>query len=483
MNRRKKLLLIIVAIFTISFAVGCSVPVTTPTVTPSLTHNPPTSTFIPIVKSTETNEPAFSARKILLIYDDDGSRDGTAALLYLLSQPELSIKAITISYGEAHPQVYIQYIGRMLDSLGFQDIPLGAGQDAPLSKGAEFPDWLRQLSDNFWNFPLSNAGKTYPIQNAPELMVTTLRQASEPVTIFMSGTFTTLAQALRIDPSIRDKIAAVYIMGGAVYVPGNITNLIPDSSNKVAEWNIYADPQAAKEVFASGLNMYLVPLDATNKVIFHKEDILQWHNGDEKAKLTAGLYDIMFNEFGFEQAEIFDLGAAVIMSKPETCTFQPLNLEVITDDGITKGQTVVVPNGKPNIQACLNPNAILIMQALNDSFSSTKKTLKIPSVDPIIGTWTGSVLNNGFEMQVSITIEETCQLGQMCGRFNISTVSCSGTLTWVGMDGQLYQFQAGEKTAACGKGIDFLLPQTDGTIMYISRGDYGETKGALQREP
>ena len=483
MNRRKMLLLIIGAICIISFVVGCSVPETTPTVTPSLTHIPPTSTFIPIIASTVTNYPTSPAKKIFLIYDDDGSRDGTAALLYLLSQPEISIEAINISYGEAHPQVYIQYMGRMLDNFGYQDIPLGAGQDAPLARGTAFPDWLRQLSDNFWNFPLPNADKTYLVQNAPALMVATINQASEPVTIFMTGTFTTLAQALRIDPGIRDNIAAVYIMGGAVYVPGNITNLILDSSNKVAEWNIYADPQAAKEVFEAGLDMYLVPLDATNKVFFHKEDILPWHNGDEKANLVADLYDIMFNEYGFEKAEIFDLGAAVIMVKPETCVFQPLHLDVITDDGITLGQTVVVPNSEPNIQACLNPNAVLIMQALNDSFSSTIETLEIPSIDPIIGTWTGSVLNNGFEMQISITIEETCQLGQMCGRFNISTVSCSGTLTWVGMDGELYQFQAGEKTEGCGEGIDYLLPQTDGTIMYISRGDYGETKGILQREP
>ena len=108
---------------------------------------------------------------MLVIYDDDGSWDGTTALLYLLSQPEISVQAIIISYGEAHPKVYIQYIGRMLDDFGIRDIPLGAGQDAPLANGTAFPDWLRQLSDNFWNVPLPNAGKTYPVQYAPELMV------------------------------------------------------------------------------------------------------------------------------------------------------------------------------------------------------------------------------------------------------------------------------------------------------------------------
>jgi pyrimidine-specific ribonucleoside hydrolase len=483
MKRRKMLSLIIGAMSIISFIVGCSAPVTTPTVIPSLTNVPTTSTPIPIAATTVTNEPSSSAKKLSLIYDDDGSRDGTVALLYLLSLPDVSIKAVTISYGEAHPQTYIQYIGRMLDSFGYQDIPLGAGQDAPLAIGTPFPDWLRQLSDNFWDHPLPNADKTYPVQNAPELMIATLNQSSEPLTIFMTGTFTTLAQALCLDPGIQSKIAAVYIMGGAVYVPGNITNLIPDSSNKVAEWNIYADPQAAREVFDAGLDMYLVPLDATNKVISRNEDILAWHIGGEKANLSADLYDIIFNVYGFAETEIFDLGAAVIMVKPETCAFQPLHLDVIVDNGITSGQTIVVPNAEPNIQVCVNPNANLIKQALNDTFSNTPNTLDTPSTDPIIGTWTGSVINGTFEMQMSITIEKTCQLGQMCGRFNIANGSCSGALTWVGMDGALYQFQASEKSAGCGEGIDYLQPQTDGTVMYLSRGDYGETKGELHKEP
>ena len=131
----------------------------------------------------------------------------------------------------------------------------------------------------------------------------------------------------------------------------------------------------------------------------------------------------------------------------------------------------------------LEQNETQVNQNLNESFSSTIKPPEIPSIDPIVGTWTGSALNDGFEMQVSITIEKTCQLGQVCGRFNNQTISCSGTLTWVGMDGELYEFQAGDKTAVCGEGIDYLVPQTDGTVMYISRGDYGETKGILQKEP
>ncbi len=483
MNREKLLPLMIYSVFLLSFLTGCGAPEKSPKETPTLPPVPPTSTSIPTRIPTSTVEPTPSVRNISLIYDDDGSRDGTVALLYLLSEPEVSMKAVNISYGEAHPQVYIQHIGRMLEAVGHQDIPLGAGQDAPVGNGTPFPDWLRQLSDNFWNYQLPNADKTYPVQSAPDLMVYSINQSVEPVTIFMSGTFTSLAQALRLDPGIKENIAAVYIMGGAVYVPGNITNLIPDSSNKVAEWNFISDPQAAEEVFNAGLDMYLVPLDSTNKVMFRQEDILPWHNGDQKAKFSAEVYDIMFNVYGWEQAEIFDLGAAVIMVEPEACDFQPLHLNVITDGGNNLGQTVVIPDLEPNINVCLDPDADLIMRVLNDVFSSTTDTLETPSIDPVIGTWSGAVFNNNFEMQISITIEDSCQLGQICGRFDISTVSCSGTLTWVGMDRELYQFQAGDKTEGCGEGIDYLVPQTDGTVMYISRGDYGETKGTLHKEP
>ncbi|MBN1449784.1 MAG: nucleoside hydrolase [Anaerolineales bacterium] len=342
----RKLLSIIRLVFLMLLVTGCGAPGTTPTGTP---------TSLP--------------KKMLLLYDDDGSRDGMGALLYLLSYPHISIQAINISYGEAHPKLYIQHVGRVLDNLGIDDIPLGAGQDMPLAGGTPFPDWLRQLSDNFWDYPLPNTNKTYTFQDAPQLMVSMINRASEPVTIFVSGPFTNLAQALRLDSAIKNNISAVYFMGGAVDVPGNITGLIPDSNNQVAEWNIIADPQAAKEVFESGLELYMIPLDATNKVMLRQKDIRPWHQGDEKAKMAADLYDIMFDQYGMKAVEIFDLTAAVIMVQPESCNFQSLHLQVITEDGPTLGQTIVFPNTEPNIHACLEPDADRVIQNLNETFS------------------------------------------------------------------------------------------------------------------
>jgi len=343
----------------------CSAPAITPTVADTCTSIPPTSMLIATSVPTETVE----SKKMLLLYDDDGSRDGMAALLYLFSYPDISIQAITISYGEAHPKVYIQHIGCVLDILGISDIPLGTGQDMSLAGGTPFPDWLRQLSDNYWDYPLPKADKIYPFQNAPNLMVSTINKAPEPVTIFVSGPFTNLAQALQLDPAIKGNISAVYFMGGAVYVPGNITNLDRDSNNRVADWNMIADPQAAKEVFESGLELYMVPLDATNKVLFSQEDLVPWRQGDDKANMVVDLFDIMFDTWGLKLAEIFDLTAAVLMVQPESCNFQPLHLDVITDNGPTLGQTIVVPNTEPNIHVCLEPNVEQVKQNLYETFS------------------------------------------------------------------------------------------------------------------
>ncbi len=309
-------------------------------------------------------------KKLWAIYDDDGSPDGTTALLYLLSEPAVELKAVSISYGEAHPATYIQHIGRILDEFGIHDIPLGAGQDAPLAGHNEFPEWIREASDGFWGIPIPNRNKNYPVQDAAELMVSVINQSPEPVTIFISGPCTNLAKALRLDQDIRNNIAAVYIMGGAVNVPGNVHDFYPEDKNTVAEWNIYSDPQAAREVFESGLRIFLVPLDATNQVAVNRQDTRQWRNGGQIADLAADFYDMLLANN--QSMAIWDVMTSVIMVQPGLCGFQPIHLEVITSDGTTSGQTMTGDDSKPVINVCLYPDSEAIKQRLIDSFSQSK---------------------------------------------------------------------------------------------------------------
>ena len=349
----------------------------------------PISTNIQTGTSSESS--SKTAEQIPIIFDDDGSPDGTTALLYILSHPKANLKAATISYGETHPEIYIQHIGRIMDALGMTDIPLGYGQDSPLAGNNGFPEGVRLAGNNFWGLPIPNADKTYPVQTASELMVSVINKSPTPVTIFVSGPATNLAQALQLDPNIKNNIAAVYMMGGAVYVAGNIDDLLADHDNKVAEWNIFGDPQAAKIAFESGIDFNLIPLDATNQVLITKQDISQWRQGEEVAGLAADIYDMVLNNQGGENGKIWDLMTAAIMLNPDLCRFQPLHLQVITQEGNTSGQTAVVLGEAANIYVCLEPDADMIRQTLINVFSrSTNNSISSSNLGPASITATAS---------------------------------------------------------------------------------------------
>ncbi len=352
MTRRLPGLLLIAGILALTLpTTGCSAGRSAaPPVTPGAPRDP--GTVLPV------------------IFDDDGSQDGTAALAFLLSHPGVSVRAITISYGEAHPDVYVQHVARKLDNMGVEGIPLGAGRDAPLAGSNAFPDWLRERSNNFGGLPIPNADQTYPVQDAAELIVATVNASPEPITLFISGAQTNLAEALRRNGDIAANIAAVYIMGGAVYVPGNIQGLTPDSDNEVAEWNVYADPQAAKEVLASELPLYLVPLDATNQVTLNAEDIQRWREGGPTADFAVEIYERALENFGGSNAAVWDLMTAAVMLDPSLCRFASLPLDVITAEGATSGQTVVVEGGTPNVTVCLAPDAGRIKENFRQVFSA-----------------------------------------------------------------------------------------------------------------
>ena len=310
-----------------------------------------------------------STELVPVIFDDDGSPDGTTALMYLLNHPLADLAAVNISYGEAHPEIYIQHIGRQLESFGIVDLPLGYGQDGPLAGENEFPEGVRQASNDFWGQPIPYPEKTYPVQPSPELIVSIINESPLPVTVFVSGPCTNLAQALQLDPGITNNIQAVYIMGGAVYAPGNIQDFYPESENISAEWNIFADSQAAGIVFESGVDIFLVPLDATNQVTISREDTRQWRLGGGAADFAADIYDMLLNNWGADEAAIWDLMTAAIMLKPGLCGFQALHLQVITEAGPTSGQTAVVPGEAANISVCLEPDADGIRQTLIEIFS------------------------------------------------------------------------------------------------------------------
>jgi len=316
---------------------------------------------------------------IHLIWDDDGSPDGIIALLYFLRHPGVKVEAITVSYGQAHTRVFAALLPRMLARLGIGDIPVTVGRDRPLQGDNTFPEPWRIPTDDFWgiNLPVTSVGRGAGLHPLPaaELIVKVLTESDMPMTLFVTGAHTNLAEALRLEPAIREKIAAVHVMGGALYVPGNIAAEWPEIPNQVAEWNLWSDPIAASEVFSAGLPLHLTPLDATDRVTWTREDLEAWlASGSQEGLLAAEILDWMLDhfeaDFKAEGVYLWDLLTAVHTTDPDLCQKEKIHVQVVTQPGDHEGRTVVVPNRPANVVAYLEPQSAAVKSLVTEIFGS-----------------------------------------------------------------------------------------------------------------
>lgn len=292
---------------------------------------------------------------IPIIVDDDGSPDGMIAMLYFLSNPLFDVRAVTISFGEAHPQEFAQHVAKILSAFGRGDIPIGYGNDQPLEGTNAFPEPWREASDRFWDLNVPQGGSISTPILAADLITHVVSESDQLVTIFVSGSHTNLAEALRLDPGISAHIQDVFIMGGSINVAGNIHSDWPDLENETAEWNIWVDPLAAEAVFTSGLSLHLIPLDATRSVTWTRSDISTWDSaGSPEGILAGNILNWMLDNWSANGVYVWDLVAAIQATSREVCTEEEMGLDIVIEPGHNQGQTQVIP-GSNNAAVCLDP--------------------------------------------------------------------------------------------------------------------------------
>ena len=164
-------------------------------------------------------------------------------------------------------------------------------------------------------------------------------------------------EALRLDPGIAAKIRAVESMGGALYVPGNVAFDESNRQNRESEWNIWVDPLAASDVFASGIPIRLTPLDATNKITWKNSDADMWKSESApEGVLAAKLLQWMLSSMSRNGVYVWDLVAAVNVVEPDLCEHQQVHVQVVTRSGDQEGRTIIDKAAPPNAMVCISPN-------------------------------------------------------------------------------------------------------------------------------
>jgi inosine-uridine nucleoside N-ribohydrolase len=205
--------------------------------------------------------------KIPLIIDTDMSPDSWVAVLFAALHPNADLLAVSVSgTGEAHGPAGARNAQRLVSLAGKGDIPVAFGRPHPFKGREHFPNLMRFVIDHmFWKKP-PRVDPAPALSDSVALISKLLRESKQKVTFAAVGPQTNLAAVITQYPQLTDKIKAIYMMGGALNVPGNIKEIAMWKSNTTAEWNFFCDPLGAKTVLGSGVPIFLVPLDATNQI-------------------------------------------------------------------------------------------------------------------------------------------------------------------------------------------------------------------------
>ena len=192
---------------------------------------------------------------IPIILDCDPGHDDAIALLLALASPELDLLGVTIVHGNQTLEKTTANALRVLDLAGRADVPVAAGAGRPLSRELTVASHVH--GDSGLDGPaLPPAGRAPLGEHAVDFMARTIAASSTPVTLVPTGPLTNIA--LLLERTGGANVERIVLMGGAI-AEGNMT--------PAAEFNIWADPEAARWVFESGIDVTMVGLDVTHQAL------------------------------------------------------------------------------------------------------------------------------------------------------------------------------------------------------------------------
>jgi len=289
-------------------------------------------------------------QQLPVVIDTDMAADDWMAILFLLQRSDVQVKAITVTgAGEAHCEPGVRNALGLVALAGNDPIPVACGRETPLAGNQEFPQAWREGVDQLLGLQLPEGSNPDTTGNAVDLLVSTAETSPEKVVLLTLGPLTNVAEAIQQEPAFLENIQQIYIMGGALQVPGNVFYSGVGIDNKDAEWNVFVDPLAAKIVIESGAPVTLVPLDATNQVPADLSFYRQLQS-NRKTPEAEFIYQVLSNKLDMILPGVYyfwdPLVAAVAVDESIGYIKDGL-VRVIAEPGVHSGATRLVKDGVP----------------------------------------------------------------------------------------------------------------------------------------
>jgi inosine-uridine nucleoside N-ribohydrolase len=270
-----------------------------------------------------------------IILDCDPGHDDAIAILLAAHHPEIELLAITTVAGNQSLQKTTHNALKVCSLANIRDVPVARGMVQPLVRPPRYaPDIHGESGMDGPDIPEPDIDPV--AQHGVDLLIDLLLNSEGDITLVPTGPLTNIAAAMRREPAILPKIKAISLMGGAI----GVGNRMP-----AAEFNIWADPEAAAIVFGCGRPITMSPLEVTHQALATDEVIgclRAAHRtvADFAADLLIFFGDTYRNVFGFPAPPVHDPCAVAAVIDPPILQAHAMHVEIETTGEWTTGRTV-----------------------------------------------------------------------------------------------------------------------------------------------
>ncbi|MEH7393123.1 nucleoside hydrolase [Bacillus sp. JJ1474] len=290
--------------------------------------------------------------KNVIIFSDYGI-DDIVAMLFAYFCQEINIVGIVADYGNVSRKDAIRNAAYLQEVTGIKNIPIFGGAELPLT--GEMPEYVPEVHG------LEGLGPIVPNLDVIENLFENFYEVKflidkykHNITIVNIGRISSLATAFILSPRIMEQVNDYYIMGGAFYVPGNVT--------PIAEANFFGDPYAARILINnSHKKIHLFPLDVTMSAIITPAIIDSLHQyylstNNKIGLLVKPMVDYYYSFYqksnpGISGSPLHDVLSLWALLESSEIKYAEVPIQVVVEKGIAFGQSIGDFRKKPDLQS------------------------------------------------------------------------------------------------------------------------------------
>jgi len=302
-------------------------------------------------------------KDVIIDTDIGDDIDDAYAIAFALNSPELNLKAVTTVFGNV--EVRTKLALKLLKTFGREDIPVATGIGKPFLERTFRAHATEQIPNQAKVLVKGGPLPRPSPKHAVDLIISTVMDTQDEITIIPVGPLTNIASAIINEPKLVKKTKLV-VMGGAISKP-------------LAEHNIRCDPEAARVVFESGIEITMVGLDVTMKCKLNEKDLANLKGRglattNLLADMTEAFMEAVSPHGGRKVYPILHDPLAVGVSfKPDLVKMQTKLVRVETQGEFTRGFTITSDSDKPNAKVCVDVDSERFVKLFMDRILSRRK--------------------------------------------------------------------------------------------------------------